>query len=48
MGAFFLVRIIWYSFVSASAVLTSDSARLELGPRIPLSHHTFNELVRYY
>ena len=48
MGAFFLVRIIWYAFVTSSAVVTSDSFSLELGPRLPLRHHTFNELVRYY
>lgn len=48
MGAFFLVRIIWYSLVSSSFVVTADSSSLELGPRIPLRHHTFNELVRYY
>ena len=48
LGAFFLVSIIWYSFVTASPIFTSDSSRLEIGPRIPLSHHTFNELVRYY
>ena len=48
MGAFFLLRIIWYSFVSSSPVVTIVRSSLEIGPRIPLRHHTFNELVRYY
>jgi len=48
MGAFFFLSIIWYSLVTSPSPGTADSSRLELGMRIPLSFHTFNELVRYY
>jgi len=48
MGAFFLLSILWYACVTSSKTVTADSLRLELGPRLPLSFHSFSELVRYY
>jgi len=48
LGAFFLLRIIWYRIVSCSSVSAFSRSRLELGGRLPLSFHTHNELVRYY
>ena len=48
IGAFFLLSIIWYSLVTSSSTGVADSNSLELGIRVPLPFHTFNELVRYY
>jgi len=48
LGAFFLLRIIWFSIVNYSPVSSFASHSLELGDRVPLSFHTHNELVRYY
>jgi len=48
MGAFFLLSILWYACVTSSKTVTADSFSLELGPRAPLSFHSFSELVRYY
>ena len=48
MGAFFLLTIIWYSFATCAPASTRSSSSLEIAVRMPLSFHTFNELVRYY
>jgi len=48
LRAFFLLSIIWYSLSTSSSTGSFDSGSLELGGRLPLSFHTFNELVRYY
>merc|ERR1712212_1444331 len=48
MGAFFLLSLIWYSCATSPKAVTADSLSLELGARLPLSFHTFSELVRYY
>lgn len=47
-GAFFLLSLIWYRAVTQSSSGPADSLSLELGLRVPLPFHTFNELVRYY
>lgn len=47
-GAFFLLTIIWHSFVSQSVIRLFVSSSLEFSDRVPLSFHTFNELVMYY
>jgi len=46
-GAFFLLRIFWYSFTVAASSGSSVSFSLEMSSRVPCSFHTFNELVRY-
>jgi len=48
MGAFFLLSLIWYSCSTSPKAVAADSFSLELGVRLPLSFHSFNELVRYY
>jgi len=48
LGAFFLLSIIWYSFATASVVSSADSLSLELSDRVPISFHSFNELVSYH
>jgi len=48
LGAFFLLSIIWLGLALGSPRTSYDSSSLELGSRLPLSHHSFNELVRYY
>jgi len=48
LGAFFLLSIIWYSLATSSRVIASDFAYLEATDTIPISFHTFNELIRYY
>jgi len=48
MGAFFLLTIIWYSFATCAPASTRSSSSLEIAARMPLSFHTFNELVRHY
>jgi len=48
LGSFFLLSIIWYSLSVSRHTGSSDSCSLELGARIPLSWHSFNELIRYY
>jgi len=48
LGSFFLLTIMWHSFVTSSQVSTFDSSSLDLRDRVPMSFHTFNELVRYY
>ena len=48
LGAFFFLGTIWVSFVTRSTSSHYSSCSLELGTRLPLSHHSFIELVRYY
>jgi len=47
VGAFILLGILWFALVRVSVVGAYDSGSLDLGGRLPLSWHTFNELVRY-
>jgi len=48
LSAFFFLSIIWFSLSSYSASPIYGSGSLDLGLRVPLSFHTFSELVRYY
>merc|ERR1712002_843 len=48
IGAFLLLSIFWLGLSLGSPATSYDSSSLELGFRIPLAHHSFNELVRYY
>lgn len=48
IGAFFLLALIWYSLATHSFVFAQDSIRLESTDVIPIEHHTFRELIRYY
>ena len=47
VGAFLLLGIIWSALVRGAVVGSFDSSRLDTGLRLPLSWHTFNELIRY-
>jgi len=48
IGAFYLLGIIWVSFVTRPVITVIPSSSLEFGHRLPLSFHTFSELIRYY
>jgi len=47
-GAFFLLGIIWVAAATMPVTSVISSSSLEFGSRIPLSFHTFTELIRYY
>merc|ERR1711887_246454 len=46
LGAFFLLGVIWVSSSTLAVNSTFDSASLEYGHRLPLSFHTYRELIR--
>jgi len=48
LSAFFFISILWYAFCTASSRPFYGSGSLDLGLRLPLSFHTFNELPIYY
>jgi len=48
LSAFFFFSILWYAFSITSVSPTYGSGSLDLGMRLPLSFHTFNELAIYY
>jgi len=48
MRSIFFLGVIWYSFSTRSISASSFSARLEFTGRLPLSFHTYNELVLYF
>jgi len=47
-GAFFLLGIIWVALSTLQVVSVIPSSSLEFGSRIPLSFHTYTELIRYF
>jgi len=48
LSSFFFLSILWYAFCMKSASPYYGSGSLDLGLRLPLSFHTFNELTIYY
>jgi len=47
VGAFILLGILWFALVRGAVVGSYGSGSLDTGGRLPLSWHTFSELVRY-